>query len=198
MAISYPIDATAILPNPVSIELTLRRVTGMSESPFTFQQQVYEHQGARWEMNMTFAPQTRADAAAIHGFLAALRGRRGTFLYTPDPLATAPISGGSDGNLSGNHAARATTITTSANETWSVGDLISISNHVYRIAQKNCGTSLCNSYDIEPGLRAAATSGTAIDATSPKGIWRLASDEFTYSIDVGQFYRTTIACVEAL
>lgn len=192
MAITYPITPT--LPNPVSVELTLRRVTGMSEFPFTFQQQVYEHQGARWEMNITFAPQTRAEAAALHGFLAALRGRRGTFLYTPDPLATAPIAGGSDGSLSGFHPARSTTITTTDTETWSVGDLIGIGNHVHRIVQVNSGTV----YDIEPGLRAAQSDATVIDATSPKGIWRLASDDFSYSIDVAQFYRTTIACVEAL
>jgi len=32
-----------------SINMRLRRTVAVSESPFTYSQQVYEHQGARWE-----------------------------------------------------------------------------------------------------------------------------------------------------
>jgi hypothetical protein len=192
MPITYPLQPT--LSNIANVDITLRRVTGVSESPFTFQQQVYEHQGARWELNVTFAPMTRAQAATLHGFLASLRGRRGTFLLSADPLAETPVSGGTDGNLSGSYAARATTIVTQATETWVAGDWIQIGNHLHKIVQRNSGTN----YDIEPGLRQAYTNGTVIDATDPKGIWRLASDDFTYSINRSRFYQTTIACVEAL
>lgn len=190
MAISYPIDATSTIPTPRSVTLTYRRITGVSESPFTFNQQVYSHQGARWEMDMTFAPMTRTDFAAFHAFLMSLRGRYGTFYYYADPAE----SGGSDGALSGSHAARATTITTQDAEDWTAGKLIGIDDHLYRVVGVNSTTS----FDIEPGLRAAYTDGEAVDGTKPRGIWRLASDEITYSIDVAQFHSITIPCVEAL
>lgn len=182
------------LPAPQSVELTLRRVTGVSESPFTLSQQVYEHQGARWEMNVTYAPQTRSEVAQLQAFLAACRGRKNTFTMIVDPLATNSLSGSGDTTLGVAGTARDESITIANAGYLDVGDLIQIGNYAYRVVGETSSTV----FDIEPPLREDASSGAAVDVTSPKSTFRLASDEFSISTDVSSMYRTTIACVEAL
>ena len=58
----------------------LQRVVGMSQSPFTGQQQVYEHSFALWSSTITLAPMRRATASEYQTFFMQLHGMRGTFL----------------------------------------------------------------------------------------------------------------------
>ena len=57
-----------------SMTMRLRSATSISQSPFTFDQQTYQHQGVRWEAEVTLPPLKRADAKQVEGFFAALRG----------------------------------------------------------------------------------------------------------------------------
>lgn len=51
----------------------------VSESEFTFEQQVQEHQGTAWEITGNLNLLDRDDAEAYNAFLFALGGRKGTF-----------------------------------------------------------------------------------------------------------------------
>jgi hypothetical protein len=60
-----------------------------TQSPFTFQQQVLNHPGRRWEIDVRLPPMRRATAAPWLAWLAQLDGTLNTFT-AGDPLAATP------------------------------------------------------------------------------------------------------------
>ena len=75
---SYPLT----LPTVTGIKTQnwgMERVVAVTESPFTNQEQVFEHEGAQWKATFTLPPMKKDKAAVWLGFLMSLRGRRGTF-----------------------------------------------------------------------------------------------------------------------
>jgi len=48
-----------------SMTMRLLSATAISQSPFTYDQQVYQHQGVRWEAEVTLPPMKRADAKQL-------------------------------------------------------------------------------------------------------------------------------------
>lgn len=193
---TYPLTLPASA-KPSSVDLRLRRTTAMTESPFTLGQQVHEHQGARWEMEMTFPPMQRADAYRLQAFISALRGRRGTFLAEADPLAATTIGGGSNGALDGTQTARSTSIITSGVGILDDGDFIQVGTgsaaHLHQVV-----TGGIDSFEIEPELRSNYVDGTTVIVTAPKGLWRLSTDDVGWNINVASLYGFTLPCVEAI
>ena len=57
----------------------LTRTVAVSASPFTGQEQVFQHEGEIWSTQITFPPMLKDKAAVVLAFLLQLRGRRGTF-----------------------------------------------------------------------------------------------------------------------
>jgi len=88
MAIIYPLNT----PTSIGIEgIELRAVNAVaiSQSPFTYKQQVIAYQGQRWEASVNI-PSVRRDLAEDwNAFLLSLRGPTGTFLLG-DPNAVTP------------------------------------------------------------------------------------------------------------
>lgn len=170
-----------------SMTMRLRSATAMSSSPFTFDQQVYEHPGVRWEAEIKLPPLTRSDAKAVEAFLAGLRGMSKTFSMG-NPIHTTTATGS---------ISAITANTTSATGTFSgvaAGDYFQLGDHLYIVTEATSGTAI----QIMPPARQTITSSTALDFTLPKGIWRLASNEIDWNIDQASFYGFTLACVEAL
>ena len=66
-----------------------RSSPAMAAYPFTFQQQLQQHQGEMWSAECTLPAMTRANAEAWAAFLLALRGRWGTFVLG-DPSGATP------------------------------------------------------------------------------------------------------------
>ena len=88
MAITYPLS----IPTSIGIEqIELRAVhaVGVSESPFTFRQQVVRHQGERWEAAIRIPPVKSDLAEPWVTFLLQLKGQYGTFLLS-DPIRSTP------------------------------------------------------------------------------------------------------------
>ena len=93
MAITYPLS----IPTEIGVEqIELRAVhsVGLSESPFTFRQQVVRHQGERWEASIRIPPVKANLAEPWITFLLKLRGQYGTFLLG-DPSRPAPLGSAS-------------------------------------------------------------------------------------------------------
>lgn len=88
MAITYPLSfpSTGGISN---IMFTATDVIGISQSPYTFQQQLFQYPGQRWEASVTLPPMKRDDAEEWVGFLLSLKGRLGTF-YLNDPNCLEP------------------------------------------------------------------------------------------------------------
>jgi hypothetical protein len=89
MSIVYPLDMPTDVIGISSIELRAANVVAVSESPFTFRQQVFRHQGQRWSAAIGIAPVNREFGEPWVAFLLSLEGPTGTFLLG-DPLGACP------------------------------------------------------------------------------------------------------------
>jgi hypothetical protein len=167
-----------------SMSMRLRNAVSMSMSPFTYDQQVYEHQGVIWEAEISLPPLERNEAKAVEGFLAGLRGQSNTFTLG-NPLHNSAATGTLTGSVGD------TTVTASMSG-HAVGDYFEHDDHLYIITSID-GASV----GIMPPLRTSASSSTA-DFTYPQGTWRLASNEVNWAIDTAGFYSITLAIVEAI
>lgn len=167
-----------------SMEMSLKSAVSSSNSPFTYNQQVYVHQGVIWQATVTLPPLKRDEAKAVEGFLAGLRGSSGTFkMGNPlhNTLAVGTISG----------AVGDSTVTATMTNAM-VGDYFEHDDRLYII------TSISGSdYGIMPPLRTTANN-TTVDFTYPEGTWRMATNDIGWSIDNSSIYSFTIPLVEAL
>ena len=51
-----------------NMSMRLKRVVAVVESPFTLDTQVYAHQGARWEAEVSLPPLSPAESRSVQGF----------------------------------------------------------------------------------------------------------------------------------
>src|SRR5262245_25144876 len=136
MTISYPLTLPA--QGYAAVRLIARDVIGMAESPFTLTQQVQQHQGQRWEMDVRYPPMR--DVSVIEEvlvFLHKLKGRLGTFSAMVDPLRT--VRGTWVGNpnilVQGSHAANSSTISLHGIQlgaTIKAGDYFQVGSRVFK------------------------------------------------------------------
>lgn len=180
----------AAFPTTVGIQsmtMRLRSAVAMSESPFTYDQQVYQHQGVRWEAEVSLPPMTRAQAKAYEAFFAGLRGMSETFTMG-NPLHTTTATGTIVSAASG-----ATTLTVTSSGI-AAGDYFEVNDELHIVTEVTSNTSI----KIMPPIRTAITVGTTMDFTLPVGTWRLASNEIGWNINEASIYGFTFACVEAI
>ncbi len=88
MSIVYPLS----LPTSIGIaqiELRSNNLVALSESPFTFKQQVFKHPGERWEATVSLPRQRKEYIEPWIAFMLSLKGQSGTFLLG-DPNGKAP------------------------------------------------------------------------------------------------------------
>lgn len=205
MAISYPVAFPDL--GIKSMNIRAMNVVGMSQSPFTGQQQVYKHQGQWWEAEITLPPMKRAEAEQIAAFLLKLNGRYGTFTLG-DPANTAPRGVGTGTPLVNGGSQTGNSLltdgwTTSTTGILKAGDWIQLgsgsASRLHKVlSDVNSDSSGAASIDIWPNLRSSPSDNAQITVIAPKGVWRLASNDVNYSIDEASIYGITFACVEAL
>jgi len=182
-------------------------IVGVSASPFTAQQQVYKHQGEWWEAEVTLPPMKRATAEQVSAFLLKMKGRYGTFLLG-DPANTSPRGVGTGTPLVNGAGQTGSSLVTDG---WTVsttgilkaGDWIQLgtasSTTLHKVLDDvNSDGSGNATLELFPRIRTSPDDDAAITVSSPKGIWRLASNQMEYSIDEASVYGITFACIEAL
>ena len=79
MAISYPLNTPTNI-GIANIAFTAENAVAISQSPFTYAQQVVSHPGQRWGASISLPPMKRQDAEYWVAFLLSLKGQAGTFL----------------------------------------------------------------------------------------------------------------------
>ena len=95
MSIIFPLDPPTS-PGPRKFKLSGNNLVGVTESPFTFEAQIQQWGGERWELEVGLPPMLHDEAEQWVAFLLALRGQVGTFLMG-DPMNQSP-SGTASGN----------------------------------------------------------------------------------------------------
>lgn len=209
MAITYPLA----LPTTIGVgNITLRAVniTSVSESPFTFSQQVFKHPGERWEASVSI-PVSKADIAEDWvTFLVSLKGRVGTFLMG-DPnrvvargsAATAPgiplVNGA--GQLGG--SVNIDGLPVSVTGYLLKGDYIQIGGGINARLHKVLNNVDSNALgqatlDIWPGIRITVGDNAVVGVYGARGLFRLASSYHEWNIDNESKYSISFEAVEVI
>ena len=194
MSITYPLA----LPTSIGIaEITLsaNNAVAISQSPFTFQQQIIQHPGQRWTASVSIPPVRRDLAEPWVAFLLAMNGPVGTFLLG-DPNAKAPQGTATSATITG--AARSSSPTITMTGTLLAGDYIQIGSGVtatlHKVLQDKNGTG---TVEIWPALRSTASSAT-VTLTNTVGRFRLSGTQQSFNINDASIYGISFDAVEAL
>ena len=202
---SYPLT----LPTATGIKTQnwgLKRVVAMTQSPFTAQQQVYEHDGSQWNATMTLPPMLKDNASVWLAFFMQLRGMRGTFKLGDQDRKT--IQGTATGTVLVNGASQTGNqvaldgFTASRANVFKAGDYIQINSYLYMVTENVTanGSGEAN-VKIEPSLRQGIETindNTTIIYLNTTTIMRLDSNEFNWDTDHVSKYGISFSCSEAL
>lgn len=170
--------------------MRLMRSVTVAESPFTFEQQAHDFGGARWEAQITLPPLNHTEARSVEAFLIGLKGRSGTFTFG-HPLHNISKSI----TLTSGSTVNSETISVGGDAV-TAGNYFQIGNYLYIVTEDFAGST--GSMSIQPPMRQALASGTALDFVLPTSTWRLAANDIGWTTGLSSLYSFTIPCVEAL
>lgn len=209
MAISYPLSTPTNI-GIANIIFSAENATAISQSPFTFAQQVVKHQGERWRASVSLPPMKRVDAENWVAFLLSLRGQYGTFLLG-DPNCTAPR--GSAATAAG------TPLVMGANQTGQdliidglplsvtgyllAGDYIQLgssgTSSLHKVlTQVDTNGSGQATLTLWPSITTAPADNAVVTVSNTKGLFRLSSNVASWEINNISSYGITFDCVEAI
>lgn len=194
MALSYPL-ATPTTIGIESIELRAVNAVAVSQSPFTYKQQIVSHGGQKWEASVNIPSVHRDKAAEWKAMLVGLKGQVGTFLLGDPDYATPQGTVSScvlSGNVGEDTASVVMTGTLKAGDYIQLGSGASSKLHQVLLDQDGDGT-----IEIWPSLRSDYTSSTVV-FNSPKGVFRLATNMTSWSINNASIYGISFEAVEAV
>jgi len=184
----------------------LERVVAVTESPFTNQEQVFEHEGAQWKATFTLPPMKKESASVWLAFLMSLRGRRGTFKIGDQDRKT--IQGVATGTILVNGASQTGNainldgFANSTNNVFKAGDYIQINSYLYMIsANVNSNSSGEATVYVEPSLRSGIeviNDNTTVIYTNTTTVMRLDSNELNWDTNNVSVYGISFACSEDL
>jgi hypothetical protein len=209
MAETYPLTFPTQT-GVAAVEFTATDVVSISQSPFTFSQQVVRHAGARWSATISIPPVKRSDSEYWNSFLLRLRGQFGTFLLG-DPNGATPR--GSAASAAGTPVVNGASQTgnelaidglpASATGYLKAGDYIQLgsasTSRLYKVLEdvdsNGSGEATLN---LWPDLRSSPADGAAVVVSNAKGVFRLSNNEAVWTINNAGFYSISFAAVEAL
>lgn len=202
MTISYPINLPSS-PAPAAIRIFPRSVVAVSVSPFTAQQQAFQHQGQVWQAEITLPNMTRAQAEPWIAAFLQLNGRYGTFRLG-DSAGRAPRGIATGTPLVKGASQTGQTLITdgwtpSQTGILKAGDYIQIGDRLYKVlSDTNSDGSGNATFDIWPRLRESPADNAAIITNNCTGLFRLTSNEMPWDIGLGLRYSVSFSAVEAI
>ena len=199
MAITYPL-ATPTSIGIESIELRAVNAVATSQYPFTYKQQIISHGGQKWEASVSIPSVHRDKAAQWKALLVGLKGPVGTFLLGDPDYATPQGTVSGSPTLTGN--AGDETVSVVMTGTLKAGDYIQLGSgsaaklHQVLLDQDGDGT-----IEIWPALRdtySAVKGNDAVIYNAPQGVFRLANNVTSWSINNASTYGISFEAVEAV
>lgn len=200
MTISFPVTCPTTL-KPSAVRWSSVTAVTISRSQTSYQTTKYEYDGEAWQIEVSYPPLTRAEAAPFHAFLASLRGQNGTFLFGDTLLGTPQGTATGTPRVNGANQNKSKELVTDG---WSnntlvlkAGDFFQVDNSLYMVlADVTSNGSGQATIDIFPKARVHADNALLV-TTNPKGVFRLATDE-TAVVEApqNQFYNVSFRAVE--
>ena len=199
MTITYPLTPPADIAR--GIRFNPQTAVAESTSPFTFEQEIFEHQGQMWRATVQLPPMEQAEAEEWVAFGLALNGRAGTFIFG-DPVGETP-RGTVSGNIlvDGAGQQRSKTLTVKGGTTGQTllpGDYIELpNNHLHKnlTLQTFDGGGLAT-LDIFPRVRDVLIDGGTVITSNTVGIWRVDGDIPAWDVREAVIYGINFAARE--
>ena len=202
---SYPLT----FPTNVGVQtqrFALTRTVAVSASPFTGQEQVFQHEGEIWSPQISFPPMLKDKASVVLAFLLQLRGRRGTFKIGDQDRKT--IQGVATGTIRVNGASQTGNqvaldgFANSTNNVFKAGDYIQIGSYLYMVIEDvNSNSSGEANVKIEPALRSnieTINDDTTVIYSNTTTLMRLDTNELGWQTDKVSKYGISFSASEAL
>ena len=202
---SYPLT----LPTATGVttqNFGLTRTVAVSVSPFTKQEQVFQHEGEQWKATFTLPPMKKDKAAIWLSFLMSLRGRRGTFKLGDQDRKT--IQGTATGTVRVNGASQTGNsinldgFTASRANVFLAGDYIQINSYLYMVsANVTANGSGEAAVLVEPSLRTgieAINNDTVVIYSNTTTLMRLDTNFTNWDTNKVSVYGISFSCSEAL
>ncbi len=194
MAISYPLTMPTNI-GMASIELRAKNTVAVSMSPFTYKQQTHSYDGQMWEADVTLPPMNRDDAESWVSFLMSLKGRAGTFMLY-DPSAKSVRGTATSATVTGSTGDDSLTVVMTG--TLKAGDYIQLGAtsdatlHKVLVDQSGDGT-----LEVWPKLRRDGTGVSAV-LVNASGVFRLATNETSWSVNNASFFGISFGATEVI
>jgi len=204
MTITYPLSFPTNL-GISSFMLGLRESIGRNESPYSFDEQIYDNMGQMWELEIGLPNMKRDDAEDFNAFLLKLRGRYGTFLVG-DPNAATPrgtwagtpvVDGGSQTGYNLNVKGFDAGATVKAGDYFSLGS--GANTHLHKIITDGTADGSGDlTLEFMPMLRASPADNDALTSSGAKGLFRLDSNISPFQINQESVYSIKFRAKESL
>ncbi len=190
------------------VEFSVSDTVAQVAQPFTQQSQFQAWPGGDfWQATLTLPKMTRAQAAQWIAFLMAARGPANVFLlgdpFMKTPQGTPQGAPEVDGALGTNNLAMSTTLVTkgwlpSTMRLLLPGDYIQIGNRLHTVLNTvNSTSGGAATLQLWPSLREQPTDGEAIITHNAKGLFRLAANKRTWSVDETRLFGLSFKVQEA-
>lgn len=186
MAITYPITLPS---TPAPSRFSVIETTGVSltQSPWSFSQQVQLNQGQAWAFSVELPPMNDDQARNWSGIMAQLNGRFGTFMFG-DPKWKAPRGSWGGALVNGGAQVGQTLLLRGfvAGAIGRAGDYFQLGVGATARLHKATkdftadGAGLAT-VEIWPRLRASPADGDPLIVASPQGVFRLTSGSLSRS-----------------
>jgi hypothetical protein len=208
MAISYPLS----IPTHTGIssfELRAINATAYSASPFTFAGTSYEYAGKAWQLDIDLPAMKRENAEIWISWLLSMKGRKGTF-YAGDFQAVTPRgSARNSDNAALNSAVSSGSALSfdgapvSTNNYLKSGDYIQVGTGASRqlfkcLEDVNTNSSGEASVEVWPNVRTSISNNASLTFESAQGVFRLASNEVSFSVNELAAYGLSFGAMEAI
>lgn len=202
MTITYPITPPTTTPD--GIQLNGVSAIAQTTSPFTYEQEIFEHLGQMWEMSVSIPPMEQDEAEEWVSFLLSLNGIQGTFIYG-DPAGQTP-RGNPSGTpvIDGAGQNRAKVLNTRgwtpSTVIFKPGDYIQLpGNRLHKVLTETTSDISGNAaIDIFPRVRDVQSDGAGIIVTGCKGVFRLVNNDPNWNIGAAKIYGLSFEAREAI
>lgn len=191
-----------------SVVMTLTRAVGVTQSPFTFEEQSYRWPGEMWAMEFALPPiVNRAVAAEWKSFALKLEGQYGRFLMG-DPSARLPAGSALGTPLVNGINQTGNTLVTDGwtpNQQGALlpGDYIQLgtgaSSKLHMVTNTVNSDGAGNAtLEIVPALRSSPADNAPIVISDAKGVFKLTNNSFSWQVSPGGIYRISFTAQEVV
>lgn len=202
MTITYPVNPPSTV--AASIKFAPVSVVAQNTSPFTLEQEIFEHQGQMWQVTVSLPSLEQDTGEEWATFFMALNGVQGTFLLGDPVGQTARGTPTGTPVVDGAGQSRAKVINTRG---WTpdtlifkAGDYIQLPNnrlHKVLVDTTSDGSGDA-ALDIFPRVRDAQADGAAIIVADTVGVFRLDGNIPEYDVREAVQYGVAFKCREAI